>query len=69
VSTKAKVFIGIGVYFAIAILMLLIFGSSGKTSLSSHRTSSSSTPGYQSTCEASTSASTRRFCTWRSPAP
>jgi len=29
-STKAKVFIGIGVYFAIAILMLLIFGSSGK---------------------------------------
>jgi F-type H+-transporting ATPase subunit a len=29
-STKAKVFIGLGVYFAIAILMLLIFGSSGK---------------------------------------
>jgi F-type H+-transporting ATPase subunit a len=29
-STKAKVFIGISVYFAIAILMLLIFGSSGK---------------------------------------
>jgi F-type H+-transporting ATPase subunit a len=29
-STKAKVFIGLGAYFAIAILMLLIFGSSGK---------------------------------------
>jgi F-type H+-transporting ATPase subunit a len=29
-STKAKVFIGLGVYFAIAILMFLIFGSSGK---------------------------------------
>jgi F-type H+-transporting ATPase subunit a len=29
-STKAKVFIGLGVYFGIAILMLLIFGSSGK---------------------------------------
>ncbi len=29
-STKAKVFIGLGVYFAIAILLLLIFGSSGK---------------------------------------
>jgi F-type H+-transporting ATPase subunit a len=30
VKTKTKVLIGIGVYFAIAILMLLIFGSSGK---------------------------------------
>jgi F-type H+-transporting ATPase subunit a len=30
VKTKTKVFIGIGVYFAIAILMLLIFGSSGR---------------------------------------
>jgi F-type H+-transporting ATPase subunit a len=29
-STKSKVLIGLGVYFAIAILMLLIFGSSGK---------------------------------------
>jgi F-type H+-transporting ATPase subunit a len=29
-STKAKVFIGLGVYFAITILMLLIFGSDGK---------------------------------------
>ncbi len=29
-STKAKAFIGIGVYLAIAILMMLIFGSSGK---------------------------------------
>jgi F-type H+-transporting ATPase subunit a len=29
-STKAKVLTGLGVYFAIAILMLLIFGSSGK---------------------------------------
>jgi len=29
-STKAKVLIGLGVYLAIAILMLLIFGSSGK---------------------------------------
>jgi F-type H+-transporting ATPase subunit a len=29
-STKAKVFTGLGVYFAIAILMFLIFGSSGK---------------------------------------
>ncbi|HEX7059098.1 MAG TPA: F0F1 ATP synthase subunit A [Solirubrobacterales bacterium] len=29
-KTKTKVLIGIGVYFAIAILMLLIFGSSGK---------------------------------------
>jgi F-type H+-transporting ATPase subunit a len=29
-KTKTKVFIGIGVYFAIAILMVLIFGSSGK---------------------------------------
>jgi F-type H+-transporting ATPase subunit a len=29
-KTKTKVFIGLGVYFAIAILMLLIFGSSGK---------------------------------------
>lgn len=29
-STKAKVFIGLGVYLAIAILMLLIFPSSGK---------------------------------------
>ena len=29
-STKAKVFIGLGVYLAIAILMLLIFGSAGK---------------------------------------
>jgi F-type H+-transporting ATPase subunit a len=30
VKTKTKVLIGIGTYFAIAILMLLIFGSSGK---------------------------------------
>jgi F-type H+-transporting ATPase subunit a len=30
VKTKTKVFIGIGAYFAIAILMFLIFGSSGK---------------------------------------
>jgi len=30
VKTKTKVLIGIGAYFAIAILMLLIFGSSGK---------------------------------------
>jgi F-type H+-transporting ATPase subunit a len=30
VKTKTKVLIGIGVYFAVAILMLLIFGSSGK---------------------------------------
>jgi F-type H+-transporting ATPase subunit a len=30
VKTKTKVLIGLGVYFAIAILMLLIFGSSGK---------------------------------------
>ncbi|MDX6610493.1 MAG: F-type H+-transporting ATPase subunit a [Solirubrobacterales bacterium] len=29
-KTKTKVLIGLGVYFAIAILMLLIFGSSGK---------------------------------------
>jgi F-type H+-transporting ATPase subunit a len=29
-STKAKVFIGLGAYLAIAILMMLIFGSSGK---------------------------------------
>jgi F-type H+-transporting ATPase subunit a len=29
-STKAKVLIGVGAYFAVAILMLLIFGSSGK---------------------------------------
>ena len=29
-STKAKVFIGLGVYFSIAILMLLIFGNDGK---------------------------------------
>jgi len=29
-STKTKVLIGLGAYFAIAILMLLIFGSSGK---------------------------------------
>jgi F-type H+-transporting ATPase subunit a len=29
-STKSKVFIGLGVYLGIAILMLLIFGSSGK---------------------------------------
>jgi F-type H+-transporting ATPase subunit a len=29
-STKAKVFIGLGVYLAIAILLLLIFGSDGK---------------------------------------
>ncbi|HEX7246098.1 MAG TPA: F0F1 ATP synthase subunit A [Solirubrobacterales bacterium] len=29
-STKAKVFTGIGAYLAVAILMLLIFGSSGK---------------------------------------
>ena len=29
-STKAKVLIGLGVYLAIAILMVLIFGSSGK---------------------------------------
>jgi F-type H+-transporting ATPase subunit a len=29
-STKAKVFLGLGVYFAVAILMLLIFGSAGK---------------------------------------
>jgi F-type H+-transporting ATPase subunit a len=30
VKTRTKVFIGLGTYFAIAILMLLIFGSSGK---------------------------------------
>jgi len=30
VSTKAKAFIGLGSYLALAILMLLIFGSSGK---------------------------------------
>ena len=29
-STKAKVLIGFGAYFAIAILLLLIFGSDGK---------------------------------------
>jgi len=29
-KTKTKVFIGLGAYFAIAILLLLIFGSSGK---------------------------------------
>jgi F-type H+-transporting ATPase subunit a len=29
-STRNKVFVGLGVYFAIAILMLLIFGSAGK---------------------------------------
>jgi F-type H+-transporting ATPase subunit a len=29
-STRAKVLIGLGAYFAVAILMLLIFGSSGK---------------------------------------
>jgi F-type H+-transporting ATPase subunit a len=29
-STKAKVFIGLGIYLGVAILMLLIFGSSGK---------------------------------------
>src|SRR6478672_10715081 len=29
-STKAKVFIGLGVYLAVAILLLLIFGSDGK---------------------------------------
>jgi len=29
-STRAKVFVGLGAYLAIAILMLLIFGSSGK---------------------------------------
>ena len=29
-STKTKVLIGLGVYLAIAILMLLIFGSTGK---------------------------------------
>jgi len=29
-KTRTKVFIGLGTYFAIAILMLLIFGSSGK---------------------------------------
>jgi F-type H+-transporting ATPase subunit a len=29
-STKAKVFIGLGAYLAIAILLMLIFGSSGK---------------------------------------
>jgi len=29
-STRNKVFVGLGVYFGIAILMLLIFGSSGK---------------------------------------
>jgi F-type H+-transporting ATPase subunit a len=29
-STKAKVLIGVGAYFAVAILMVLIFGSSGK---------------------------------------
>jgi F-type H+-transporting ATPase subunit a len=29
-KTRTKVFVGLGVYFAIAILMLLIFGSSGK---------------------------------------
>src|SRR5215475_4640126 len=29
-STKAKVFTGLGVYLGVAILMLLIFGSSGK---------------------------------------
>ena len=29
-STKAKVLIGLGIYFAIAILLLLIFGNAGK---------------------------------------
>lgn len=29
-STKAKFFIGLGIYFALAILLLLIFGSDGK---------------------------------------
>jgi len=29
-STKAKVFIGLGIYLAVAILLLLIFGSDGK---------------------------------------
>src|SRR3954454_12858943 len=29
-STKAKVFIGLGIYLAIAVAMLLIFGNAGK---------------------------------------
>src|SRR5829696_1077653 len=29
-STKAKVFIGLGIYLAVAILLLLVFGSDGK---------------------------------------
>ncbi|HEX6603072.1 MAG TPA: hypothetical protein VF030_10565, partial [Solirubrobacterales bacterium] len=29
-STKAKVFIGLGIYLAVAILLLLIFGNDGK---------------------------------------
>src|SRR3954452_8358017 len=29
-STKAKVLIGLGIYFAVAILLLLIFGNAGK---------------------------------------
>src|SRR3954454_22329363 len=29
-STKAKVFIGLGIYLAVAILLLLIFGNAGK---------------------------------------
>jgi F-type H+-transporting ATPase subunit a len=30
ISTKAKVFIGLGIYLAVAILLLLIFGNAGK---------------------------------------
>jgi F-type H+-transporting ATPase subunit a len=30
ISTKAKVLIGLGIYFAVAILLLLIFGNAGK---------------------------------------
>ena len=69
-STKAKVFIGLGVYLGdrdpdVADLRQL----RQKRSTSSRRTSSSSNRGSRSTSPASTSASTRRSSTCSSPAP
>ena len=68
-KTKTKVLIGLGTYFAIAILMLLIFGSSGKNEEFQPQNEFKLEPWITIESAASTSASTRRSSTSSWPAP
>ena len=68
-STKAKVLIGLGIYLAVAILLLLIFGNDGKNEAFKPQNEFKLEPWSRSSSAASTSASTRRSSTSSSPAP